>query len=120
MAEWRRQGIGQQNDGPGRAVVLLEDDDLCAGERARELGQQPRIGATEPVDALERVAHNCQVLMPCGKSLQQGCLQLTTVLVLVPSSQRYASWSMRSACSFASSRRRKGGRRPHACPRRDR
>ena len=83
LSERCRERIGQRDDGASRAVIFFQDDNLRAWERARELGEQPRVRASEPIHALKGVAYDGDVLVSGREALEDGGLQLTAVLVLV-------------------------------------
>jgi len=50
----RHDGVGDAQDGLGRAVVLLEADGLCLGEGVLEAEDVGDVGAAEGVDAVVR------------------------------------------------------------------
>ena len=75
--------VGRVEDRLGRAVVLLELDDLGAGEVALEVEDVADVGAAEAVDRLGVVADDRQVAVLLGQQLQQPVLRAVRVLVLV-------------------------------------
>ena len=66
-----------------RAVVLLERDDLGAGEVALELEDVADVRAAKRVDRLIRVADDEEVAVLLGEQLEQAVLRVVRVLVLV-------------------------------------
>ncbi len=75
--------VGGREDRLGRAVVLLELDDLGLGEVALEVEDVADVGIAEPVDRLVLVAHDHQIAVLGGEQLQQPVLGPVRVLVLV-------------------------------------
>ncbi len=76
-------GVGGAEDVVRRAVVLLERDDLGAGEVALELHDVADVRAAERVDRLVRVADRADVPVLAAEELQQPVLRVVRVLVLV-------------------------------------
>ena len=75
--------VGRTQDRVGRAVVLLERDDLRPREVLLELEDVADVGATERVDALVLVAHCADVPVLAAQELQEAVLRVIRVLVLV-------------------------------------
>ena len=81
--------IGRFQDDLGRAVTLVERDDLRALERRLEVGQVRRVGMTPRVDRLVGIANDTDVPalqceQPCDLELERvGVLELVDQQVLV-------------------------------------
>ena len=75
--------VRRLEDRPGRAVVLLELDDLGVGEVALEVEDVADVGVAEAVDRLVVVADDHQVAVLLGEQLEQPVLGVVGVLVLV-------------------------------------
>ena len=76
-------GIGRVEDGLGRAVVLLEPDDLGFWVLLLEAQNILDSGPPEAVDGLVVVAHHADVLILLGQQLDQHILGVVGVLILV-------------------------------------
>ena len=74
---------GGFEDGAGRAVVLLQLDDLGVGIVTLEVEDVAHVGAAEAIDALVVVAHHAQVAVLRGQQVEQVILRHVGVLVLV-------------------------------------
>ena len=75
--------VGGIQDVGGGAVVLLQPNDLRAGEMLLEVQDVLDGGAAEPVDALVVVAHHADVLVAAGQQTHQMELGHAGVLILV-------------------------------------
>ena len=77
------QPVGPGDDLAGRAVVVLQADDLGVGPVALEVQNVRHFGAPPAIDRLVVVAHDAQVAMPGGQGLDDAILAAVGVLVLV-------------------------------------
>ncbi len=75
--------VRRAKDRVGRAVVLLERDDLRSREVRLELDDVADVGAAERVDRLILVADGAHVPVLAAQQLQQAVLRVVRVLVLV-------------------------------------
>jgi hypothetical protein len=79
----RDDGVGDGEDGGARAVVLLELDDVSAGEVVLELEDVAHVGAAPAVDGLVVVADDAEVLVLLAEGADERELRAVRVLVLV-------------------------------------
>ena len=75
--------VGGVEDRLGRAVVLLEADDLGVGVVALELEDVADVGAAPGVDRLVVVADHGEVAVLAGEQVGEAVLGVVRVLVLV-------------------------------------
>ena len=74
---------GDVEDALGRAIVLLEGDDLAVGEVLLEVEDVAEIGPPPAIHGLVGVAHHAQVAMFLGQELDDAVLGAIGVLVLI-------------------------------------
>ena len=82
-AETRHEPVRERQHLRRRAVVLLEPDDQRVREALRDAEQMRRARAGEPVDRLEVVADDAEVITLAEPQVEQGLLEQVDVLVLV-------------------------------------
>ena len=79
----RDEAVGGGEDVRGRAVILLEPDDLRAGEVLFEAKDVGDLGAAPGIDRLVVVADAAEVAARLGEQLQPFVLALVGVLIFV-------------------------------------
>ena len=82
-ALWAMRPVGGGEDVRGRAVILLEPDDLRAGEVLFEAQDVGDLGAAPRIDRLVVVADAAEVAARLGEQLQPLVLRLVGVLIFV-------------------------------------
>ena len=75
--------VGRAQDRVGRAVVLLQRDDVRSGEVGLELRDVADVGSPERVDRLVLIADGADVLVLGAEELEKPVLRVVRVLVLV-------------------------------------
>ena len=82
-ALWAMRPVGGGEDVRGRAVILLEPDDLRAGKVLLEAQDVGDLGAAPGIDRLVVVADAAEVAARLGEQLQPHVLRLVGVLIFV-------------------------------------
>ena len=83
VAVVRDDGVRGLQDAVGRAVVLLEREDLSASEVLLELEDVADVGAAERIDGLVGIADDADVAVLAAEELKQPVLRVVRILVLV-------------------------------------